>query len=252
MKLLEYFKLSNFKFSMKLLVLSLCIILCFAGLIFFYIAPKFGDVVERNTISKLESLVDVPYSIANKHYKAYENGEVTEREAKRMALNEMNELRYSNGEYFWVNDMDAIMLMHPLNPELVGSNMSSYEDVDGLKILSVLTEKVRDKGYGEISYKWNKEGATEPSTKLSYAKGFDKWDWVIGTGIFADDIEAVQTSVTSQIQAFVFPIILGIFVISQIFFHTLLFHQLKHLIGLQQWLHKGTLMWKSKPVGKMK
>lgn len=219
MKLWKFVRLSNYKFSFKLMALSLCIILCFTLLILFYIAPKFGEVVESQTVGKLESVVDLPYSIALKYYKAYENGDMSEVEAKTRALEDIGALRYSDSEYFWVNDMESTMLMHPANPELVGQDVSYLEDEDGVKILKVLTEKVRDKGYGVVNYKWIRPGTNASSTKISYVKGFDKWDWVIGTGIYADDIEIIQSTVTTQVQTFVIPVILFIFLISQLFSH---------------------------------
>jgi len=217
MKLLRYLRLSNLRFGFKLMLLSLCIILCFALLVPFYITPKFGQVVEDETVKKLERLVDVPYSIALKHYKAYENGDQSEGEAKAKALDEIGALRYSGAEYFWVLDLESVMLMHPESPELIGTDVSYLQDVDGVRIVDQLIEKVKDKGFGVISYKWKRTGSDEESTKISYVKGFDKWDWAISTGIYADDVHAIQVAVANQMRNVLIPTIFVIFIIAQIF-----------------------------------
>jgi len=102
-------------------------------------------------------------------------------------------IRYGpeNKDYFWINDMHPTMIMHPFKPELDGKDLSASKDPNGKKLFVEFVKVCGDKGEGFVDYYWPKYGADKPQPKLSFVKLFKKWGWIIGTGIYIDDIDAI-------------------------------------------------------------
>ena len=102
-------------------------------------------------------------------------------------------IRYGTGnkDYFWINDMHPTMIMHPFKPELDGKDLSDSKDPNGKKLFVEFVEVCKDKGEGFVDYYWPKYGADKPQPKLSFVKLFKEWGWIIGTGIYIDDIDAI-------------------------------------------------------------
>jgi methyl-accepting chemotaxis protein len=100
-------------------------------------------------------------------------------------------LRYGGDEYFFINDMNSISLMHPIKPELEGKDLSDFKDPDGKRLFAGFVAVVREKGAGFVDYKWPKAGKSEPVPKVSYVQGFQPWGWIIGSGIYVDDVDDV-------------------------------------------------------------
>jgi methyl-accepting chemotaxis protein len=125
------------------------------------------------------------------HYGAEADaGRVSEAAAQQDALEALRTLRYSGEEYFWVNDMSPTMLMHPFKPELEGTDLSDDTDPDGKHLFVEMVDVVRAEGAGFVSYQWPKPGAEAPQPKISYVAGYEPWGWVVGSGVYVDDVRA--------------------------------------------------------------
>jgi methyl-accepting chemotaxis protein len=144
--------------------------------------------------SKTRELVEVAYGVVTFHAAQAERGTVSREEAQAAALAALQGLRYSGNEYFWVNDQSPKLLMHPFAKDLVGKDVSNYADPDGKRIFIEFSRIAREKGGGEVAYRWPKPGADEPVAKISYVKAYAPWGWVIGSGIYLDDVDAVMRS----------------------------------------------------------
>jgi methyl-accepting chemotaxis protein len=118
-------------------------------------------------------------------------GEMSEAEAQQQAAATLKQLRYSGEEYFWINDMTPVMIMHPFKPELDGTNLSEITDPDGNTLFLDFVEVVESQGKGFVAYQWPKPGVEEPQPKVSYVSGFEPWGWVIGSGVYVDDVQTV-------------------------------------------------------------
>ena len=137
-----------------------------------------------------QKLVDTAHSILARQHALFLNGKIDEAEAKANALAEIKALRYDGENYFWVNDMDARMIMHPIKPKLDGKDLSSFEDPAGNKLFVEFVNVVKKEGKGSVPYLWPKPGSEQPVEKVSFVKGFQPWGWVIGTGVYIDDVNA--------------------------------------------------------------
>jgi len=119
--------------------------------------------------------------------KYYREGDT---EASRKAALEMiKNLQFGESGYFWINDYRPYMVMHPTNPRLDGQDLSDYKDPDGVFLFKEFVKVARADGAGFVPYMWPKPGFDKPQPKLSYVIGFKQWSWIVGTGIYIDDIE---------------------------------------------------------------
>lgn len=189
----------NIKLKNKIILLAMFIIVVFSGLIVFYIIPRVNDEIETRTVMKLQELVDLPYSEIQRQYDLSQKGEKTVEQAKKDALAVIKNFRYSKVEYFWVNDYDGMMQMHAAKPELDNTNVLDIKDPDGKYIFREFIDVVKKNGFGEVSYQWPKPGSDTPQPKVSFVKGFENWQWIVGTGIYVDDLKAIQQDIYSKV-----------------------------------------------------
>ena len=121
-------------------------------------------------------------------------GKLPRDEAQQLALRALATLRYDGGEYFWVNDMQLRVLMHPIKPELNGTDVSGLKDPNGLALFKAFVTEVQQHGKGFVAYQWPRPGQTLPVDKMSYVMGFAPWGWVVGSGVYTGDLhdEVVQ------------------------------------------------------------
>jgi methyl-accepting chemotaxis protein len=169
---------------------------------------------KRNAIRQS---VETVHSLVAAYGAAAEQGQMTEADAKQLALKAVKAIRYDGSNYFWINDSRPYMVVHPVKPELDGKDMSDQKDPDGTQIF-VMFAKVATQGDGGfVDYYWAKPGVTAPQPKISYVKRYARWDWVVGSGAFVDDIEA-QIAATRNKILLAFAAIGGVFIAIGFFF----------------------------------
>ncbi|MDB5649174.1 MAG: methyl-accepting chemotaxis sensory transducer with Cache sensor [Hyphomicrobiales bacterium] len=142
----------------------------------------------RHELSNLSALA---LSIVKAEYATAESGKQTMEAAQAAAKLRLGALRYNKDDYFWVNDMTPRMVMHPMKPEMNGQDLSGYKDPFGKRIFVEFAETVRKSGNGFVGYSWPKPGADAPQPKLSNVVGFAPWQWVVGTGVYVDDLDTL-------------------------------------------------------------
>ncbi|MER2299619.1 MAG: methyl-accepting chemotaxis protein [Pseudomonas sp.] len=117
-------------------------------------------------------------------------GTLTREAAQQQALQVVKALRYDHNDYFWINDLSPKMIMHPANPKLDGQDLSAIRDPDGFAVFNEMVALARSHGAGPVDYRWPKPGASEPVAKTSYIQLFEPWGWIIGSGVYVDDVQA--------------------------------------------------------------
>ncbi|ACV08337.1 methyl-accepting chemotaxis protein [Jonesia denitrificans] len=136
------------------------------------------------------AVVETAWGIVNSYGEQAKAGTLSQEEAQQQALAVLEGLRYSGEEYFWVNDMNPTMIMHPFKPELNGSDLSGNADPDGKLLFVDMVDVVSANGEGFVNYQWPKPGVDAPQPKVSYVKGYEPWGWIVGSGVYVDDVNA--------------------------------------------------------------
>jgi methyl-accepting chemotaxis protein len=139
---------------------------------------------------ELKHLTELALGIVKEEHAAVQKGGIAVADAQKRALARVAGLRYGSNDYFWVNDMHPRMVMHPMKPEMNGSDISTFKDPNGKALFVDFVDVVRKDGAGFVPYEWPKPGFDKPQPKLSYVAGFAPWNWVIGTGVYIDDLDA--------------------------------------------------------------
>ncbi len=151
-------------------------------------SERSGLLSERMQSTK--NLVNIPYSVLVEQYKLETEGKITRAEAQKRALDAIRTMRYEDDNYFWVNDMHPTMLMHPMEPELDGKDLSDVKDPTGKAVFVEFVNAARTPDGNYVLYLWPKPGASKPVQKLSYVREFEPWGWVVGTGVYIQDIDS--------------------------------------------------------------
>src|SRR6187401_3638523 len=146
---------------------------------------------------ELRHLTELALGIVKEEHAAAQKGDLAVADAQKRALARIATLRYGSNDYFWVNDMHPRMVMHPMKPEMNGNDISTFKDPNGKALFVDFVNVVKKDGAGFVPYEWPKPGFDKPQPKLSYVVGFAPWNWVIGTGVYIDDLKA-QTWVSTQ------------------------------------------------------
>ncbi|WP_217390097.1 methyl-accepting chemotaxis protein [Deefgea piscis] len=137
----------------------------------------------------IKSQVETAVSIIKHYQDLNRSGVMSVEEAQKSAIAAMRHVRYGNGESFFITDTQQVYKLSPNKPEFEGQNKSTLQDKKGKFLLQDLT-RAAQQGGGYVDYYFSKLGSTEALLKISYAALIPEWNWVIGTGVYIDDIDA--------------------------------------------------------------
>ena len=149
------------------------------------------DSLTEDRMTKTQHVVEVAHGVLRNFLAQERAGTMTRAEAQAGALAQMKSLRYDSDEYFWVQNFDNVMLMHPLQPNLNGQLLDGIVDPDGHAVFREAVQIVRTQEAGFLHYKWEKHDHVEPVDKISFVQGLPEWGWIIGSGIYLDDVDAL-------------------------------------------------------------
>ncbi len=166
---------------------------------------------------KTQNLVEVAYEVIEHNFSRINEEGISTEEAQDAAKKTINALRYDKTNYYWINDYSATMVMHPIKPELIGKDLSEFKDPSGLKLFQEIVNVAKRQNEGFLSFYWAKQTGEEPIAKVGYVKGFKEWGWIVGSGIYLDDVDAEFASMailTSSIGgiAFIVFVIFTVFI----------------------------------------
>ena len=200
--------LKRFKLSTRIFLLGIVIIVAFAA-IFIWLYPKFKNQLYDGKFLKTRHVVEASWGVLDHYGKQAQTGALSKEEAQKQALLVVKNMRYEKDDYFWINDLQPRMIMHPQKPEMDGKDLSDNKDPNGKRLFVAFVEKVKAEGAGFVDYYWPKPGQSKPVPKISYVKGFPEWGWIIGSGIYIDDVEAEVNKVFYLILAAALLITVG-------------------------------------------
>ncbi len=134
--------------------------------------------------------VETSWGVVDHYATQARSGALTQEEAQARAMAVVKSQRFDGENYFWINDMNLRMVMHPIKPALDGKDLSGLADPSGKKLFVEFVDVARSQGEGFVDYLWAKPGFQEPVPKVSYVKLQSEWGWIVGGGLYLDDVEA--------------------------------------------------------------
>jgi methyl-accepting chemotaxis protein len=158
-------------------------------MVFAWLYPKLKDNMYDAKYLKTRHLVEAGWSVIDFYVKQVKSNGMTLEEAQAKAKEAIKNMRYEQKDYFWLNDMTPKMVMHPMKPKLDGKDLSNNKDPNGKRLFVEMVEVCKKDGAGFVDYYWAKPGETEPVPKISYVKLVPEWGWIIGSGIYIDDVQ---------------------------------------------------------------
>ncbi len=165
----------------------------FACAMFGVFLPTFQRSLMERKRDMIRELTNSAGSILAAHYRSEQAGLMTRAQAQAQARARIESLRYGreSKDYFWLQDLTPRIIMHPYRPDLNGKSMADFRDARGVRIFVEFARLVRRQGEGYIQYYWQwKDDPTRVVPKESYIRGFAPWGWIIGTGIYLEDVHA--------------------------------------------------------------
>lgn len=189
-------------FFIGVILPSVLTILLFIITIFFVIIPSFENMIIDRKKEMILELTQTAWSLMDEYNTDAENGLLSIDEAKKVASSKIEKIRYgsTSEDYFWIIDKQPNMIMHPYRKDLIGGSLANYRDSNGKKLFVEAVKNVEETGDAYIDYFWQwKNDSSKIVPKLSYVKLFEPWDWIVGTGIYLEDvrdeIDAMERSV---------------------------------------------------------
>ena len=198
-------RISNQKkhsFFIRILLPTILTIGLFITSLFLVFIPQFENAVMDRKREMIRELTNSAWSILEKGYKTELHGQVTRAEAQEIAKTQIESLRYGEElkDYFWITDFYPNMIMHPYRIDLNNKDLTNVKDSHGKTLFIEMVKTAKANGGGFVDYMWQwKDDSTRIVPKLSYVKMFEPWQWVIGTGIYIEDVRKEIAALEKQI-----------------------------------------------------
>ncbi len=178
-------------------------LILFAITIFYFMIPRLKHVIYEEKRQFIKDMTDVGYSLLEHYHQRVIQGELTLEESQRRVMDRMRFMRYGpeQKDYFWICDLEAKLMMHPYRPDLEGQRLLNYSDSEGNFFFARFVEIARTQkaGYAEYLWQW-KDDPNYVAPKISYVRAFEPWGWILGTGIYAEDIRGQVAVMTRDLQ----------------------------------------------------
>ena len=196
--------------SLRLVLPAVLTIILFTTAIFFIILPAFkGNIMERKRAMSRE-LTQTAWNTLEFYHAQVEKGLLTKRRAQDMAVAQLRAQRFGaeSKDYFWINDLKPHMIMHPYRADLEGKDVSHFADPKGKRLFLEVVDTVKKNGAGYVDYMWQwKDDPRHIVPKVSFVRLFKPWGWVVGTGIYVEDVKAEISSLTGRLTTVSFSIL---------------------------------------------
>jgi len=209
-------KRSELVLSFKILIPAALMFLLFIYFSYYVVLPLVENKMMEQKRQMLQSMGTVVWHLLDSYRQGAEAGEMAADKVRAMALSAVKTLRFGaeGKDYCWVSDLETVVLMHPYQPDLVGRRLTEHADASTRRAFTKAIDLVKASGEGYIDYQW--QWQNDPSRiapKLSYVKFYEPWGWVLGTGLYVQDVRAEIALLTRQL----FLLLLAVLVVSTVF-----------------------------------
>lgn len=178
-------------FSLRILLPAALALGLFVISLYQIVIPQFEDIILGRKREMIRELTFSAWHVLDHYHAEQRAGRLSEEEAKAGAIAQVRDLRYGaeGKDYFWITDQRPNMVVHPFRDDLNGTDLSDVTDSRGKRLFVEMVAAVRDDGEGFVDYTWQwKDDSTRIVPKLSYVRQFKPWGWIIGTGIYLEDV----------------------------------------------------------------
>jgi len=183
----------NLRIASKLsVILAISAAGMLAGLIVLLFQARAEMYKDKN--NQAIELVHQAMAVLQVHQRYVQEGKLTEPEAQQRASEIIAQMRHGDNDYFWIQDVKARIVMHPIKPELNGKDLSDFKDPSGQKIFAEFSRLAGQPKGGDLAYLWAKPGSAEPQPKIAHVELFTPWGWIVGTGVYTSDVDAAFRS----------------------------------------------------------
>lgn len=175
----------------------------FSGVVFLYLLPSLDRVVMDQKRLMIRELTESAWNVLARFEAEERAGTMTRSQAQMAATEQARNLHYGqeSKDYFWIIDMHPRMVVHPYRPDLEGSDLQDFQDPAGKLLFVEMVDVVRENGSGYVDYMWQwKDDTHRIVPKLSYVKGFEPWGWILGTGVYTQDVDAEISALKENLQ----------------------------------------------------
>jgi PAS domain S-box-containing protein len=189
-------------FAQRFVLPTLLSVALFVVAIFWVFIPSFERAMMDRKQELIRELTHSAWNILASFHVEETAGRLTREQAQAQAIAQIRNLHYGQEmkDYFWINDMTPRMVVHPYRRDLEGKDLSDLQDPSGTRVFVEFVNVVRRQGAGMVAYQWQwKDDPTHIVPKISYVKGFAPWGWIIGTGIYVDDVKQEIASITRRL-----------------------------------------------------
>ncbi|MGS1079453.1 methyl-accepting chemotaxis protein [Pseudoxanthomonas beigongshangi] len=182
-------RFANLPVRHKLNLLTVLIAVGIVALAVIAARMQYLDLYETRKAS-LKTQVELTFGILDHYVGLEKSGELDGAAARANALRAIERMRANKGvDYYYIHDMQPIMLMHPVRKDLMGKAVGDERSPDGVLLYRDGVEVAR-RGGGFVEFRWPKPGGSEPIAKVVYAAPYKAWNWVISTGVYMDDVQS--------------------------------------------------------------
>lgn len=179
------------RFFISIVLPSILAIGLFILAIFVVILPAYERDIMKGKKEMISELTNSVCSLIEGYQQDALDRRISPDSARALAIERVRGVRYGDEQkdYFWIINREPLMIMHPYRPELVGTDLNSYQDPDGKLLFVESVSTVEQSGEGFITYMWQwKDDSTRIVPKLSYVREIKTWEWIVGTGIYLEDV----------------------------------------------------------------
>ncbi len=191
----------------------------FIGTFFGYILPRVEAHLMERKREMIHALSEAAMGSIRYYAELADKKTISAAEAKRQAAAHLRSLRYGpeGKDYFWINDTHPRMIMHPYRADLEGKDVTDTEDPAGKKLFQAFLQTVKGSGGGYVDYHWQwQDDPTRIFSKISYVQEYRPWHWIVGTGVYVEDVRTQIAAITKRM-TFIFLGILGVIAILSVY-----------------------------------
>jgi len=207
---------SEFALSVKILIPTALMFLLFIYFSYFIVLPRVENQLMDQKKQMLRSLGAAAWHLLDFYNQKIIRGEMTVAAAHSSALAMVASLRFGTDgkDYFWIQDLKSVVLMHPYLPQWIGKALVSHDDPATRQAFANAIDLVNQSGEGFIDYQWQwQDDPSRIAPKLSYVKLYKPWGWVLGTGFYVEDVRSEIARLTRQL----FGLLIGVVVVALLF-----------------------------------